>query len=212
MRLGGLILAGGRSRRMGRPKESLPIADTTLLGWQCRTLLSCTEVVVVVRRAAEQSLPEIPGTIDVIVDEMPGEGPLAAILAGLRRLRDCHGFAAGDAAMTVGCDQPFLTAATVRWLAGMLGDADVLMPQANQKLQPLTAIYRIGCMAAATKLLASGSRRPREIAAATNSRIVSEPELHRHDPELRFLRNLNCPEDYVAMQQQLGLEPDNPAT
>ena len=208
MRLGALILAGGRSRRMGRPKESLPIANTTMLDWQCQTLLSCTNPVVTVGRDPGQALPKIPAEVDVTVDELPGEGPLAAIVAGLKHLRDHHGFGERDAAMTVGCDQPFLTADTVRWLSERLGDADVLMPQANNKLQPLTAIYRIAALEPAIKLLASGGRRPREIAALVNSRIVTEDELRSHDPELRFLRNLNSPMDYESVRKELGSRSD----
>lgn len=212
MRLGGLILAGGRSRRMGRPKESLPIAGTTMLDWQCQTLLSCTEPVVAVGRDPSQPLPKIPAEVDVTVDELPGEGPLAAIVAGLKHLRDQHGFGERDAAMTVGCDQPFLTADTVRWLRERLGDADVLMPQANEKLQPLTAIYRIAALAPAIKLLAAGRRRPRDIAAHTNSRIVTEDELRSLDPEMRFLRNLNSPADYDAVRNELDLNSDDRPT
>ena len=105
--------------------------------------------------------------------------------------------------MTVGCDQPMLTAATVKWLAAQIGDADVLMPQANDKLQPLTAIYRIAALEPALELLASGARRPRELAAVAHSRVLTEAELRRHDPELRFLRNLNNPADYEAVRREL---------
>ena len=203
--MGGLILAGGRSRRMGRPKESLPIANTTMLDWQCRTLMSCTEVVVTVSRDPSQPLPTIPAEVDITIDELPGEGPLAAIVAGLKRLRDHHGFNEHDAVMTVGCDQPFITPATIRWLRSQIGDADVLIPQANNKLQPLTAIYRIRALKVAAKLLDSGARRPREIAAATTSRILTEDELRVHDPKLRFLRNLNSHEDYEAVRQELDV-------
>lgn len=201
MRLGGLILAGGRSRRMGRPKESLPICDTTMLGWQCRTMLACTEVVVAVGREPDQQLPQLLPEVDVATDELPGEGPLAAIAAGLRRLRDVHGFSASDAAMAVGCDQPFLTAETVRWLHQHLGDADLLMPRAHQKLQPLTAIYRIRVLDKALEMLDRGVRRPRMLAAETNSHVLEEPELRKHDSELRFLSNLNHPEDYELMRR-----------
>ena len=178
-----------------------------MLDWQCRTLLACTEVVVAVGRDLQQSLPPMPGAVDTTVDELPGEGPLAAIIAGLRRLRDHHGFSDRDAAMTVGCDQPFLTPATVTWLWTLIGDADVLMPEANDKLQPLTAIYRISCIPAAEQLLASGARRPLELAAATiRNRIVREDELRSHDPELRFLRNLNNPDDYEEARRQFDAE------
>ena len=71
MRLGGLILAGGRSRRMGRPKESLPIGDMTMLEWQCRTLISCTEVVVTVGRDPSQPLPQIPAQRHTWHDDPP---------------------------------------------------------------------------------------------------------------------------------------------
>jgi len=189
---------------MGRAKESLPIGDTTMLGWQCRTLLGCTSPVVVIGRTLAQPLPELPAGVDVALDEMPGEGPLAAIAAGLRRLQQHHGFDAGDAAITVGCDQPFLTAAIVHGLRDRLGAENVLMPRANDKLQPLTGIYRVASLAAADQLLADGSRRPRELAAATSSRVVEADELRDLDPELRFLRNLNHPDDYRDALQLLA--------
>ena len=193
---------------MGRPKESLTIGDTTMLGWQCRTLLACTAPVVVIGRATDQTLPPVPKDVDIALDEMPGEGPLAAIAAGLRRLRDRHGFTETDAAMAVGCDQPFLTAAIVEGLVHRLGDAHILMPRAYEKLQPLTAIYRLAALPAADTLLASGSRRPRELAAATASHVVEAEELRQLDPELRFLRNLNHPQDYEDAIRALA--PDTP--
>ena len=183
---------------MGRPKESLPIGDTTMLGWQCRTLLACADPVVVIGRDLGQDLPPLPDSVDVAHDELPGEGPLAAIAAGLRRLRERHGFGDLDAAVTVGCDQPFLTAEIVAGLRDRLGEAQLLMPRAEDKLQPLTAIYRTRVVTAADRLLAAGSRRPRELADAVESAIVEADELRRLDPELRFLRNLNHPDDYDA--------------
>ena len=183
---------------MGRPKESLPIGDTTMLGWQCRTLLACAAPVVVIGRDAAQALPPLPDDVDVAQDELPGEGPLAAIAAGLRRLRERHGFGDRDAAVTVGCDQPFLTAAIVAGLRDRLGAAQLLMPRAEDKLQPLTAIYRTAVVTTADRLLAAGSRRPRELADAVESAIVEADELRDLDPELRFLRNLNHPDDYDA--------------
>lgn len=183
---------------MGRPKESLPIGDTTMLGWQCRTLLACADPVVVIGRDLGQDLPPLPDSVDVAHDELPGEGPLAAIAAGLRRLRERHGFGDLDAAVTVGCDQPFLTAEIVAGLRDRLGEAQLLMPRAEDKLQPLTAIYRTKVVTAADRLLAAGSRRPRELADAVESAIVEADELRQLDPELRFLRNLNHPDDYDA--------------
>lgn len=193
---------------MGRPKESLPIGDTTMLGWQCQTLLACAAPVVVIGRDAAQQLPPLPDGVDVAKDELPGEGPLAAIAAGLRRLRDTHGFDADDVAVTVGCDQPFLTAPIVQGLRERLGDSQLLMPRANGKLQPLTALYRVAVVDAADGLLARGSRRPRELADAVDGRVLEADALRDLDPELRFLRNLNHPDDYRAALESLAPETD----
>lgn len=211
MLLGGLILAGGRSRRMGRPKESLPLGDTTMLAHQCRTLLGCCDDVVVVGRDREQPLPTLPPGVATAFDDTPDQGPLAALAAGLRHLRDVAGYADDDAAMTTGCDQPYLDATTVRWLLARLGTADLLMPRALGRLQPLTAIYRVGMLPIAADLLARGRRRPRELAAAVeHAAIAGEAELREHDPELRCLRNLNHIADYEAARR--ALEPTDPAT
>ena len=190
---------------MGRPKESLPIDGTTMLGRQCRTLLSCTDAVIVVGREPEQELPPLPDEVHLAHDATPGEGPLEAIVAGLRHARDALGFATRDAMLVTGCDQPFLTPATVRWLASWMDEAsDVLMPRAAGRLQPLTAVYRLTALAPAEALLRRGGRRPRELADAVPSRVLDEDRLREHDPELRFLRNLNHADDYARALRELG--------
>lgn len=203
MRLGGLILAGGRSRRMGRPKESLPFADTTLLGWQCRALASCTAPVVVVARDRRQALPGLPAGTDVVADKEPDLGPLAGIAVGLARLRDAHGFATADAAFVTGCDLPWLNAAAVRWLADRLGDASVVMPRARGVLQPLAAIYRLRLLPHVDALLAAGERTPRTLANADGAIVLDEFELRAFDPTLRWLDDVDDAADYLAAQRAL---------
>lgn len=214
MRLGGLILAGGRSRRMGRPKEALPLGDTTLLGWQCRTLLACTDDVVVVGRDPHQALPPVPAGVRIAFDAVPDQGPLAAIRAGLAFFRDHLGYGRDDAAMATGCDQPFLTPAIVRWLVDRLARHDLVMPRANGKLQPLTAVYSLRVLAAAERLLDQQRRRPRELADAVPSpAIVEEPALRTVDPALDFLDNLNHTADYERARRVLesrGPAPGQP--
>jgi molybdopterin-guanine dinucleotide biosynthesis protein A len=195
MRLGSLILAGGRSVRMGRPKESLPFFGETLLARTVATLSRCTEVVVVAARA-DQSLPALPAGIDRIDDERPDEGPLAAIRGGLQFLLERRTFARGDAAFVAGCDMPFLTADVVHFLRDRLGDASLAIPRVDDVLQPLCAVWRLDALDAVETLLCSGVRMPRRIADAVPTRIVGGEELRAVDPELRALRNVNSPGDY----------------
>ncbi len=206
MRLGAIILAGGRSTRMGRAKDSLPFGDNTLLGRIAGTLAACASPVVVVARDAAQALPPLPAGTGLVFDEQPGQGPLAGLAAGLRHLRDRAGFAAHDAALLAACDQPFWTADAVRWLGSQLGAAPevpLVMPFANGSLQPLAAVYRLAVLPSIDAMLASGGRTPRDLAALPGARTLAEAELRAFDPALRFLQNVNTPEEYDAARREL---------
>jgi len=189
---------------MGRPKEWLPIADTTMLARQVETLRSCAQPVVVVARDADQQLPELPAGCDVVLDDPPDAGPLAAIASGLQHLVDRHGFADADAAFVTACDLPFVTARDVAWLRGLLGDADVVMPEAEGRLQPMAAVVRAAALRHARALLAAGTRTPRSLAQTQNAVVLPEAAVRAHDPQLRFLRNLNAPEDLERWRDDMG--------
>lgn len=191
MRLGAIILAGGRSTRMGQPKESLPFAGDTLLGRACRTLLTCTTPVLVVKRDAAQPLPPLPAGVEVTTDATPDAGPLAALATGLQSLADQHGFGAADAAFVCACDQPFLTQAAVRGLADRLGDAPLVMPRIGGRLQPLGAIYRLAVRPHVEALLASATRTPRTLAELPGVRVLDDSELRAFDAELLAWVNVN---------------------
>ena len=202
MLLGSVILAGGRSRRMGQPKESLPFGGSSMLGHTAEMLLDCTWPVVIVGRDPEQQLPPLPPEIAIVHDERPGTGPLAAIATGMRHLRADLG--ERDAVFVTGCDAPFLSPAAVGWLAGQLGDHQAVVPRVEGTLQPLCAVYRLDCLAAVDELLRQGIATPRTIAETVRARILDADALRRFDPELRFLRNLNTPEDYDAARRAAG--------
>ncbi len=204
MLLGSLILAGGRSRRMGQPKESLPFGDTTLLGRTADLLLECTWPMLVVARGGDQELPPLPPELPVVHDDQPDRGPLAAIAKGLRHLRAGKELGERDAVFVTGCDAPWLTTGAIAWLAGQLGTRQAVVPRAGGVLQPLCAVYRADCLPAIESLLQSGVDTPRTIAEKTDTLVLEEEALRRFDPELRFLRNLNTPADYEAARRELG--------
>ncbi len=197
MRLGALILAGGHSIRMGRPKELLPFGDSTLLARICTTLRDCAAPVVVVARDASQPLPTLPPAVERLHDERRAAGPLAALVLGLRHLVQNHRFAAGDAAVLTACDLPFLSAGFVRGLAELLPGHCLVMPRADGFLHPLAAVYDVAVLAVAEARLADGAGTPRVLAERADARFVDGDDLARIDPERRCLRNLNTPADYA---------------
>ena len=193
MILGSIILAGGRSRRMGRPKESLPFAGSTLLGHTVDVLLDCTFPVVVVARDQEQELPPINLEADLVFDDRLDEGPLMGMLAGLRFLDGrC------DAAFVTGCDNPTLSSTDIDWLAAKLGDHDAVMARIEGILQPLSAVYRLSILQTVESKIAAGIRTARSLAEGPGARVLSQEEVDHFDPSRRFLSNLNQIEDYRA--------------
>src|SRR5688572_11337638 len=106
--LGGIVLCGGRSSRMGRPKAWLPFGSETLLQRTVRVLGDVADPVVVVA-APGQDLPNLPPSVLVARDDREYLGPLNGLLTGLAVLADRAGVAYLSA-----CDVPFLLSAFVR--------------------------------------------------------------------------------------------------
>jgi molybdopterin-guanine dinucleotide biosynthesis protein A len=195
MRLGAIILAGGRSRRMGRAKELLPIGGTTMLGRLCAELTAVAAPVVVVARDAGQALPPLPAAVQVTCDTTPDQGPLAGLATGLGWLGE-HGFAGADPVFAASCDLPLLTAAFVSWLREQLGDHALVMPRVGGHLQPLAAIYRMAVLPFAETLLLGGAKSPRSLSALRGARVVDEREFPGGVVEQ--VRSVDTPAEYEA--------------
>ncbi|MDY3559734.1 molybdenum cofactor guanylyltransferase [Gemmata sp. JC673] len=108
MKVGGIVLCGGKSARMGRAKAALPFGNELLLQRVVRAVRESTDLVVVVA-APDQEIPPLPDGVPVVRDEVEGRGPLGGLVAGLTALDG-----ACDAVYLSACDAPFLTPAFVR--------------------------------------------------------------------------------------------------
>ena len=192
MNVGGIVLCGGRSQRMGRPKAWLPFAGELMLPRVVRLLGDAVRPVVVVA-APDQDVPPLPDEIAIVRDEEKGRGPLQGLAAGLEALEG-----RADAAYLSSCDVPFLRPAFVRRLVELLGEHDICVPRVGDYHHPLAAVYRVGVRDAARRLLAEGRPRPFFLFEAVPTRVVGADELADVDPTFQTLRNLNTPEEYEA--------------
>ena len=199
MKIGAIVLAGGRSRRMGKPKESLPIGGTTMLCRTVETLIDWAHPVLVVARDEQQELPPLPIEIDTVFDGTPDQGPLVGMLAGMKTIEDqC------EAVFVTGCDVPFLRGEAIDWLAGRLGDHDLVMARIDDTLQPLGALYRMSLLPTIEKLVADGVRTPRTLAEHGNPKILDAREVDAFDPKREFLHSVNTPEEYESAKAAVG--------
>ena len=111
----GVVLAGGRSSRMGTPKAALEWHGSTLLRRTVGIVARATSGPVVVVRAIGQDLPELPEGALVADDPREGKGPVQGIAAGLAALSG-----RADVAFVSSTDMPFLHPAFVRRVLGVL--------------------------------------------------------------------------------------------
>jgi molybdenum cofactor guanylyltransferase len=200
--VGGVVLCGGKSQRMGRSKAWLPFGGETMLQRVVRLVGEVVQPVVVVA-APDQDLPDLPRTVGIVRDEEKGRGPLQGLAAGLPALQG-----QANAAYVSSCDVPFLSAAFVRRLIELLGDEAICVPQVGGHYHPLAAVYRLEVAEAAQKLLAHDRLRPFFLFEGVPTRVVTAAELVDVDPEFRTLRNLNSPEDYqAALLEYASKEP-----
>ena len=198
--LGGGILCGGESRRMGMAKAELPFGSELLIERIVR-LLQEVDVVqqVVVVRAADQQLPSLPAGVLLTEDRYPGRGPLEGLVVGLQAL-------AGkvDAAYVTSCDAPLLVGEVVKMLWGLLQENDIVVPTEEGRYHPLAAIYRVSVEQTAEELLAADQRRPAFLFDRVQTCRVPVEDLKEVDPELRTFQNVNEPLDYYQLLQDTG--------
>jgi molybdopterin-guanine dinucleotide biosynthesis protein A len=193
MRFGGIVLCGGASTRMGRPKALLPWRGGRPLVAHLASVLREAAGPVVVVAAAGMELPPMDH-VRIVVDREPGLGPLAGLREGLEALAP-----EADLAFATSVDAPFLTAAFVR---AMLAFGGAAAAEAGGFVHPLAAAYPTALAPLAAALLAAGERRPLRLLERAGFRRVRPGEL----PDRGALWNLNCPEDYLAALRQAEIE------
>lgn len=181
-----VILAGGRSSRMGTPKALLPFDDEPLIVHLVRKLQPLFGTIVVVA-APGQELPPLPARI--VRDEVPHQGPVGGIYYGLRGIGDAFAF-------VTSCDSAFLSTALVAHLVSRIDEADVVVSRWGGRLQPLVAVYRAALVPLLERQIAQGELRPVSLFERVRTCYVDEEEIRPFDPAGESFFNMNHPEDY----------------
>ncbi|HVX16336.1 MAG TPA: molybdenum cofactor guanylyltransferase [Pirellulales bacterium] len=189
--LAAIVLCGGESRRMGRPKAWLDFGEEKLLSRVVRLVGTVADPVVVVA-APGQDLPVLPEGTTVARDALPGRGPLEGLLAGLWALPPETQFAYATAT-----DAPFLNPSWITLLRQTIGSDDMALPYVGGRHHPLAALYRVRSVRPAVERLLRADRcRLLDLMEAVRTRVVRQEELEAVDRGCPTLRNLNSPEEY----------------
>ena len=181
-----IILAGGKSSRMGRPKATLDFDGSPLIVHIVRKLeLLFAQIIVVA--APGQEIPAMG--IDLVRDEVPYQGPVGGIYYGMRASEHPICF-------VTSCDAPFLSVSLISHLLSQISDYDVVVPEWEERLQPLYAVYRSSVLSTLQEQLERNELRPIFLYDKVRTRKISAEEIRRVDPEGLSFLNMNTPADY----------------
>lgn len=196
---GGIVLAGGKSTRMGTSKALLPFGPETMLQRVVRLLSKVVSPIVVVAAPA-QELPALPPSVIITHDEREARGPLEGLRAGLKALPESV-----EAAYVTSCDVPLLVQGFVIEMIDLANGFDVAVMEIDGFPHPLSAVYRRATLPQVEDLLAHDRLRPVFLYERVNTRRVAPSEITT-DPNLQTLRNLNTREDYEQALVSAGLD------
>jgi molybdopterin-guanine dinucleotide biosynthesis protein A len=202
MRPGAVVLCGGESRRMGRPKAWLPFGPERLLQRVVRLVGTVARSIVVVA-APGQDLPDLPADVAIVRDPIAGRGPLQGLAAGLAGMPE-----PADLVYATATDVPFLEPRWITLLVELIDVHDLAIPSVGERYHPLAALYRReSVLPVIDRLLREDRLRLQGVVELVRARVVREEELIAVDPRLGALRNLNHPEDYEEALRDAGFMP-----
>jgi molybdopterin-guanine dinucleotide biosynthesis protein A len=194
-----IVLAGGRSSRMGTDKAALAWNGASLIQHMVAQLRRrFCEVIIVSRPDQAGAVSDVGAR--VVFDDEPFEGPVKALHLGLSAIKT-------EVAFACGCDLPFLNGELAKALCALAAGYDAAIPQIEGRLQVLHAAYQRNCAPALQTMIEAGQHKLQELVPLLRARMVNESELRRHDRPLLSFFNVNTPTQY---QQALRLARSKP--
>jgi molybdopterin-guanine dinucleotide biosynthesis protein A len=190
----GVILAGGKSRRMGQDKAFLPFGTGVLIERVIEVLHQVTEDVILITNTPE--LYQRFG-LPMFSDVIPDAGSLGGIYTGLTAAKASY-------SLCLACDMPFAKPAFLRFLCEMAAAADVVIPRNAEDFQPLCAVYSQVCREPIRQKIDAGRLKITGFFDQVRVRVIEGELLTRYDPHDVMFFNANTPEEYEQARRMLG--------
>ena len=195
----GVLLAGGKSRRMGEDKRYLLVGEETLLERGLHVLRSVFQDVVVV---IAQDSPPLGVDVKVVRDLMPECGSLGGLYTGLMQ-------AVTPWIFVVACDMPFLNEAVIAQFTSRRATADIVMAKLGARLHPMHALFGKQCLPVLEQMIRARQLKIQDLVSHVSLRVqyVTEVDLLTIDPSGRSFQNVNTPADLEAARSLLARFP-----
>jgi len=183
----GVLLAGGKSRRMGEDKRFVQIGQRSLLERSLDIVRSVFQDVVIV---SAQDSPDLSAVVPVVRDLVADCGSLGGLYTGLK-------LASTDRVFVVACDMPFFSQETVRYFVHLNSETDIVMARLHDRWHPMHALYGRRCLPVMESMMTAKDLRIHRLLehATLKSHAVTAEDLKTVDPDGRAFLNINTPAD-----------------
>ncbi len=189
--LSGIILAGGKSIRMGKNKAFIEIAGTPIIQ-RIQTLFErlFDEIIIVTDQT------ELFSNLNakIYADLIPNQGVLGGLYTGLF-------FSSFPFSFCAACDMPFLKDSVIKYLLKNIGDFDVVVPKTKDGLHPLHAIYSKNCLEPIKKIMGLRKYRIVDFYPMVKVKMINEEEFFSLDPMRESFINVNTPDELGQINQ-----------
>jgi molybdenum cofactor guanylyltransferase len=193
--IGGFVLAGGQSSRMGRDKALLHVDGVPILLRTVRLVHLAAQTVTVVGNPDAY----IDLAIHAVGDDWPGFGPLGGIATALVASKVPWN-------LVVACDLPYLSEAWLKYLAAraLASQADAVIPMNDRGAEPLCAAYHKRCEPAIRAELERGVRKVTDGLRGVVVEMIQPREWKAFDSDGYLFKNMNSPADYEEATRKLA--------
>ena len=192
----GLIIAGGKSRRLGFDKRFLDIGGRTCTQRVLDAYRGIFDEILIAADAVEpfQSLG-----VRVVVDLIPGRATLGGLYTGLH-------YAAGERVFAAAADMPWINPAAIRIVLDQAHSGDIVIPDLEGQLQPMHAVYSKTCLPFLRALVEANSLKVQDLCNCPDLRAHRIPQtaFTAVDPELRSFFNINTPDDLIQAKKWIS--------
>lgn len=162
----------------------------------------CREIIL--STAEAQAVPRLDDhpEIKVVIDTIPGKGPLGGIYAGLATSKSfCN--------LVVACDMPFLNRNLLNYMLQLSGGFDMVAPRVGDYVEPLHAVYTKSCLTPIESMIKQDNLSVHKLLQSVKVRYVETEEINRFDPAHLSFFNINTDADLEKARKLAGEHGEN---
>jgi len=195
-----IILAGGKSSRMGFDKQFLKLQDKYVIEIIAEKLKEIfSEIIIVTGRPEEY----VKYGFKLVEDEVRNFGPLAGIHVGLKNSGSIYNY-------VVACDMPFINLKYIRYMMQLIdgsdGRVDGVITRLGDWIEPFNAFYSQNLIGRIEESMRNGKRQINLMLQDANVLYVSEAKAREFSPDWEMFTNINTFKDYESLMKRLSKE------